>query len=61
MKESEQLALAPRHMGAVNWLGLWTLYAKEVRRFLNVYLQTIAAPVVTRNCCMSLPIEIMLR
>ncbi|MFD2263676.1 ABC transporter permease [Lacibacterium aquatile] len=31
----------------VNWLGLWTLYLKEVRRFLNVYTQTIAAPVVT--------------
>ena len=47
MNESEQPALAPRHMGAVNWLGLGTLYAKEVRRFLNVYLQTVAAPVVT--------------
>lgn len=31
----------------VNWIGLWTLYLKEVRRFLNVYTQTIAAPVVT--------------
>lgn len=38
---------APRHIGAVNWLGLWTLYQKEVRRFLNVATQTIAAPVVT--------------
>lgn len=38
---------APRHIGAVNWLGLWTLYLKEVRRFLNVFTQTIAAPVVT--------------
>lgn len=39
--------LAPRPMGAVNWLGVWTLYAKEVRRFLNVHMQTIGAPVVT--------------
>jgi ABC-2 type transport system permease protein len=39
--------LAPRQMGAINWLGLWTLYAKEVRRFLNVHLQTVGAPVVT--------------
>jgi ABC-2 type transport system permease protein len=31
----------------VNWLGLWTLYLKEVRRFLNVYTQTLMAPVVT--------------
>ncbi|MDH5412392.1 MAG: ABC transporter permease, partial [Alphaproteobacteria bacterium] len=38
---------SPRHIGAVNWLGLWTLYLKEVRRFLNVKTQTVAAPVVT--------------
>jgi len=37
----------PRRFGAVNWLGLWTLYRKEVSRFLNVALQTVAAPVVT--------------
>ena len=36
-----------RELGAVNWRGLWTLYAKEVRRFLNVATQTILAPVVT--------------
>jgi ABC-2 type transport system permease protein len=36
-----------RRFGAVNWLGFWTLYAREVRRFLKVYTQTIAAPVVT--------------
>jgi len=34
-------------MGWVNWLGLWTLYLKEVRRFLNVYTQTLLAPMVT--------------
>ena len=37
----------PRAMGAVNWLGLWTLYLKEVRRFLKVFTQTILAPMVT--------------
>jgi ABC-2 type transport system permease protein len=36
-----------RQIGAVNWLGLWTLYEREVRRFLKVGMQTIAAPVVT--------------
>ena len=36
-----------RKFGTVNWLGVWTLYAKEVRRFLNVYTQTIVAPVAT--------------
>ncbi|KJS34308.1 MAG: multidrug ABC transporter permease, partial [Rhodospirillaceae bacterium BRH_c57] len=34
-------------MGAVNWRGLWELYLKEVRRFTKVWLQTIAAPLVT--------------
>jgi ABC-2 type transport system permease protein len=36
-----------RQFGAVNWLGLWTLYEREVRRFLKVGMQTVAAPVVT--------------
>jgi ABC-2 type transport system permease protein len=36
-----------RQLGAVNWRGLWTLYLKEVRRFLNVATQTILAPVIT--------------
>lgn len=34
-------------MGRVNWIGLWTLYLKEVRRFIKVLTQTIAAPVIT--------------
>jgi ABC-2 type transport system permease protein len=37
----------PREIGAVNWIGLWTLYRREVQRFLKVYQQTVAAPVVT--------------
>ncbi|MFC4725470.1 ABC transporter permease [Glycocaulis abyssi] len=37
----------PRPIGAINWLGLWTLYKKEVRRFLKVSFQTVAAPVAT--------------
>ncbi len=36
-----------RRFGAVNWLGLWTLYVKEVRRFLKVTFQTIIAPVIS--------------
>lgn len=39
--------LAPRTYGAINWLGLWTLYLKEVRRFLKVAMQTVLAPVVS--------------
>ncbi len=31
----------------INWLGLWTLYMKEVRRFFKVQTQTIWAPAIT--------------
>ena len=34
-------------IGAFKWIGLWTLYAREVRRFLKVYTQTVIAPMVT--------------
>ncbi len=37
----------PRQIGAVNWLGLWTLYQKEVRRFFKVSFQTVFAPMVS--------------
>ena len=36
-----------RRFGHVNWRGVWTLYHREVKRFLKVFTQTIAAPVVT--------------
>jgi ABC-2 type transport system permease protein len=36
-----------RQFGAVNWLGVWTLYLKEVRRFIKVYTQTLLAPMAT--------------
>jgi ABC-2 type transport system permease protein len=36
-----------RSFGYVNWRGVWTLYHREVKRFLKVFTQTIAAPVVT--------------
>ncbi len=36
-----------RTMGAVNWVGLGTLYTKEVRRFMKVGLQTVIAPTMT--------------
>jgi ABC-2 type transport system permease protein len=43
---------ASRHLsrptiGAVNWLGLWTLSAKEVRRFMKIPGQTVLAPTMT--------------
>ena len=39
--------LEPRQIGKINGRGLWTLYTKEVQRFMSVWLQTIMAPVVT--------------
>lgn len=30
-----------------NYIGTWTLFKKEVRRFLKVYNQTLLAPVIT--------------
>ncbi len=36
-----------RRFGAVNWLGLWTLMKRENMRYLNIWQQTITAPLVT--------------
>ena len=52
--QSKSLALknlkpgSAREFGAVNWLGLWTLYKKEVMRFWRVGPQTLLAPMVYR-------------
>ena len=37
----------PRRYDGINWVGLRTLYLREVRRFWKVGAQTVAAPVVT--------------
>ena len=31
----------------VNWLGMWTLYKKEIQRFQKILLQTVIAPSVS--------------
>ena len=36
-----------RRFGRVNWLGLYTLARREVMRFLNVWQQTVLAPLMT--------------
>jgi ABC-2 type transport system permease protein len=36
-----------KNPGDHNWLGVWTLYMREVRRFTKIYAQTMLAPVVT--------------
>jgi ABC-2 type transport system permease protein len=42
-----QLQQGARFIHNVNWIGLRTLYMKEVRRFMKVQLQTIWAPAIT--------------
>tara|TARA_Y100000590_G_scaffold252353_1_gene283323 strand:- start:2363 stop:3175 length:813 start_codon:yes stop_codon:yes gene_type:complete len=36
-----------KKFGYINWIGVWTLYKKEVLRFLIVMIQTIISPLVT--------------
>ena len=36
-----------KKFGYINWVGFWTLYKKEVLRFLIVAIQTVISPLVT--------------
>ena len=36
-----------RRFGRVNWLGVTTLCKREIYRFMAVWTQTVAAPLVT--------------
>ena len=36
-----------KRFGYVNYIGMWSLYKKEVLRFLNVVGQTVLGPIVT--------------
>jgi len=42
-----------REFGRVNWLGLWTLYKKEVARFMRIIPQTLLAPMVSNVLLMT--------
>ncbi|TVQ53094.1 MAG: multidrug ABC transporter permease [Rhodobacteraceae bacterium] len=42
-----------RRFGRVNWLGLWTLYAREVWRFAKIWAQTLMAPLATAGLFMA--------
>lgn len=37
----------PKEHSSMNWYGLYTLFKKEVKRFLKVTIQTILTPMVT--------------
>ena len=36
-----------RRFGLVNWIGVISLYEKEVKRFLVVWIQTLFSPLIT--------------
>ena len=39
--------IGTRRFGYINWIGTYTLYKKEVLRFLIVWIQTIFSPLVS--------------
>ena len=43
----EKYKIYEKKFGYVNWLGFFTLYHKEILRFLKVVIQTIISPLVT--------------
>ncbi len=44
---TKKYKIGKRRFGLVNWVGAWTLYQKEVLRFLNVWAQTIFSPLIS--------------
>ncbi|WP_296479233.1 ABC transporter permease [Roseinatronobacter sp.] len=44
---AQKFPMGARRFGRVNWLGLGALSNREVQRFLVVWTQTLAAPLVT--------------
>ena len=44
---SEHRYREPRRFAGINGLGLWTLYKREVGRFIKVGMQTLLAPAVS--------------
>ena len=41
------VVIRPVHIATVNWVGLGTLYKREVQRFMKIAMQSLAAPVIT--------------
>ena len=39
--------MSSKTIGKVNWVGSYTLFRKEIKRFFKVYQQTILAPAFT--------------
>jgi ABC-2 type transport system permease protein len=47
MEIENKYKIYEKKFGQVNWIGFWTLYKKEVLRFLIVVIQTVISPLVT--------------
>jgi len=47
VKIENKYKIYEKKFGYVNWVGFWTLYKKEVLRFLIVVIQTVISPLVT--------------
>ena len=44
---TKRYKIGSRRFGLINWVGAWTLYKKEVLRFLIVWIQTIFSPLIS--------------
>ena len=44
---SSKYKIGNRRFGKINWIGAFTLYQKEVLRFLVVWIQTIFSPLIS--------------
>ena len=44
---TKKYKIGSRRLGLINWVGAWTLYKKEVLRFLIVWIQTIFSPLIS--------------
>ena len=44
---TKKYKIGSRRFGSINWVGAWTLYKKEVLRFLIVWIQTIFSPLIS--------------
>ena len=45
IKEKYQVGV--RRFGKINWIGFYTLYMKEILRFVIVWVQTLLSPLIT--------------
>ena len=44
---SKKYKIGTRRFGLINWVGAWTLYQKEVLRFIIVWAQTLFSPLIS--------------